>query len=103
MDGDVRLTTDVLGCPDMHQDPEWDGKCEFFKAGIEKAGPNTASLGELIASFEDPTRVWTQLIIDGIPISQVLEESTIITWDEIQRNHSRVVVSDFNSLGLISS
>ena len=54
MDGDVRLTTDVLGWPDMHQDSEWDGKCEFFKAGIEKAGPNTASSGELIASFEDP-------------------------------------------------
>ena len=67
----------------MHQDLEWDGKCEFFKAGIEKAGPNTASSRELMASFEDPTRIWTQLIIDGIPISQVLEESTIITWDEI--------------------
>ena len=65
----------------IYQDPEWDGKCEFLKAGIEKAGPNTASSGELIASFEDPTPIWTQLKIDGIPISQVIEESAIITWD----------------------
>ena len=65
----------------VYQYTEWDGKCEFLKAGIEKAGPNTASSGELIASFEDPTRIWTQLKIDGIPISQVIEESAIITWD----------------------
>lgn len=65
----------------IYQDPEWDGKCEFLKAGTEKTGPNTASSGEVIATFEDPTRIWTQLQIDGIPISRIIEESVIITWD----------------------
>jgi len=62
-------------------DPEWDGKCEFLKAGINKTGPNTASAGEIIATFDNPTKIWTELKIDGVPISQVLEESAIITWD----------------------
>ena len=62
-------------------DPDWDGSCEFTKAGVNKSGPNTASAGELLASFEDPTCIWTELKIEGVPISQVIEESAIITWD----------------------
>lgn len=131
VDGDVRLTKDNLGWPDMLMqeamsdypetifrhcieivgfnilfywikdenfytietekapievrrialDPEWDGKCEFLKAGIDQTGPNTASAGEVLASFTDPTRIWSELKINGIPIGQVLEESAIITWD----------------------
>lgn len=62
-------------------DPEWDGKCEFLKAGIDRTGPNTASAGEVLATFTDPTLIWSELKIHGIPIGQVLEESAIITWD----------------------
>ena len=65
----------------IFHDPDWNGKCEFFKAGTNKTGPNTASPGELIASFENPTCIWDKLKICGTPIGQVIEESAIITWD----------------------
>jgi len=60
--------------------PEWDGKCEFFKAGSE-SGPNTASAGEVIATFEDPMDIWDGLSISGTPIEVILNASAIITWD----------------------
>ncbi|MDO4190630.1 MAG: hypothetical protein Q4D14_02950 [Bacteroidales bacterium] len=131
VDGDVRLTTDDLGWPEMlkeealsdypetifrhcieivgfnllfywtrdenfytietvknpievrriYNNPQWDGVCEFLKAGIGESGPNTSSAGYVIATFSNPTRLWTDLIIDGVPINQVLEESAILTWD----------------------
>ena len=52
-----------------------------MKAGIEQTGPNTVSAGEVLATFDDPTRIWTELKIDEVPIDKVLEESAILTWD----------------------
>ena len=60
--------------------PNWDGKCEFFKAA-SNFGPNTASPGEVLAKFDNPTEVWDKLQINDVPISEVIEESMIITWD----------------------
>lgn len=60
--------------------PEWDGKCMFLKAGSGN-GPNTSSLGETLAIYEDPTVIWDELKIDGVPIEKVIEESLIMTWD----------------------
>lgn len=77
----IETEKDPIEVRRIFQDPEWDGKCEFMKAGIEQTGPNTASAGEVLATFDDPTRIWTELKIDGVPIDKVLEESAILTWD----------------------
>ncbi len=77
----IETEKDPIEVRRIFQDPEWDGKCEFMKAGIEQTGPNTASAGEVLATFDDPTRIWAELMIDGVPIDKVLEESAILTWD----------------------
>ena len=64
----------------IHPNPNWDGKCELLKAGSEY-GPNTASAGEVIATFDSPTDIWDNLKIGGHTIGEVLEKSAIITWD----------------------
>ena len=53
---------------------------ELLKAGSEY-GPNTASAGEVIATFDSPTDIWDNLKIGGHTIGEVLEKSAIITWD----------------------
>lgn len=60
-------------------DPKWDGKCEFFKVG--EYGPSSCMTGEIIATFEDPTRIWDELHINNVPIAKVLEDSMIVNWD----------------------
>lgn len=77
----IETEKDPIEVRRIYLDPEWDGKCEYMKAGRGGIGPNTASKGEIIAIFEDPTKIWTELKIDGVPISQVLEESLLIDWD----------------------
>jgi len=63
----------------IYPNPDWDGECEFQKAGDN--GPSTWSDGELIAAFEDPTRIWDELKINGVPIGEVLEKSVITDLD----------------------
>lgn len=60
--------------------PKWDGKCELTKAGTEY-GPTTASDGTVIQTFNDPTEIWQNLKIDGMPLEKVLEKSAIIEMD----------------------
>ena len=57
--------------------PNWDGKCELSKAASD-LGPTTASEGEVLQTFDDPTEIWSNLSINGIPIEKVLEQSAII-------------------------
>ncbi len=64
----------------IYPNPNWDGKCEYTKAGKE-GYPQTCSLGEILATFEDPTRVWEQLQINGVPIGKVLANSVISDLD----------------------
>lgn len=52
----------------------------FWKAGSGD-GPSTSSPGDVIATFEDPTLIWNQLVIDGIKIDDIIKESLIVTWD----------------------
>ena len=65
----------------IYPNPNWDGKCEFFKAEENGYGPSTCSAGEVLASFEDETCIWDELYINGIHIDKVLERSAIIDWD----------------------
>ena len=60
--------------------PNWDGKCELSKAASD-LGPTTASEGEVLQTFDDPTEIWSNLSINGIPIEKVLEQSAIIEMD----------------------
>ena len=60
--------------------PNWDGKCELSKAASD-LGPTTASEGEVLQTFDDPTEIWSNLSINGIPIEIVIEQSAIIEMD----------------------
>ena len=38
--------------------PNWDGECELSKADSD-LGPTTASQGEILQTFEDPSKIWS--------------------------------------------
>ena len=60
--------------------PNWDGECELTKADSD-LGPTTASQGEILQTFEDPSKIWSELTINGVPLETVLEHSVIIEMD----------------------
>ena len=64
----------------INANPNWDGECELTKADSD-IGPTTASDGEIIQTFDDPTQIWSNLLINGIPLEKVLERSVIIEMD----------------------
>lgn len=64
----------------IYPNPNWDGKCEWQKADSD-VGPSTASAGEVIATFDNPTQIWNGLKINGVPIGDVLDNSVIIDLD----------------------
>ncbi|MCQ2053237.1 MAG: hypothetical protein MJZ03_04820 [archaeon] len=39
------------------------------------------SAGDVIAFFDDPTKIWDELKINGVPIGEVLEKSLILALD----------------------
>ena len=64
----------------IYSNPNWDGMCEYTKAG--RVGfPQTCSAGEILATFDDPTMVWEQLHINGVPIGKILANSVITDLD----------------------
>lgn len=64
----------------IYPNPNWDGKCEMDKAGANGV-LNTCSAGEVLATFEDPTMIWDELKINGVPIGKVLANSVITDLD----------------------
>jgi len=76
----IETEKDPIEVRRIYPNPDWDGNCEFLKSA-SNFGPNTASPGEVIATFQNPTEIWGNLKIDGVPIHDVIEESLIITWD----------------------
>ena len=64
----------------INLNPKWDGKCELTKAESEY-GPTTASSGTVVQVFDDPTEIWSNLKINGIPLEKVIEKSAIIEMD----------------------
>lgn len=64
----------------IYPNPNWDGKCEYTKAGTEGV-LNTSSAGEVLATFEDPTMVWDELKINEVPIGEILANSVITDLD----------------------
>lgn len=64
----------------LYPNPNWDGRCEYLKSGIE-GSPHTSSAGEVLATFREPTELWSNLRIDNTPIGEVLNESVITDLD----------------------
>ena len=64
----------------IYPNPNWDGKCEYTKAGTDGV-LNTSSAGEVLATFEDPTMVWDELKINEVPIGEIMANSVITDLD----------------------
>ena len=64
----------------IYPNPNWDGKYEYQKAGME-GFPHTSSQGEILATFDNPTRLWDNLKINGVCIGEVLDKSFIASLD----------------------
>lgn len=76
----IETEKDPIEVRRIYLNPHWDGKCEYFKSGLE-GYPQTCSKGDLLATFEEPSQLWNGLKIDGISIGKVLEDSVIATLD----------------------
>lgn len=64
----------------LYPNSNWDGKYEINKAGIN-GEPYSNSPGEILATFDNPTKIWDNLKIDGTPIGDALENSFILEMD----------------------
>ena len=64
----------------IYPNPDYTGKSEYSKAG-NGPGPSTSSDGEILATFEDPTKIWNNFTISGVPLAKVFERSVIIDLD----------------------
>ena len=76
----IETEKDPIEVRRLYLNPKWDGKYEFQKAG-PTGNPTTSSSGEIIATFNSPTKMWNELRINNIPIGEVLAESAIIDMD----------------------
>lgn len=64
----------------IYPNPNWDGKYEINKAG-KNGNPYTNSDGKVLATFDDPTKIWNNLKIDGVAIGDVIDNSFIVEMD----------------------
>lgn len=76
----IETELDPIEVRRLYPNPKWDGKCEYLKAGVY-GSPATCSPGEILATFDDPTKIWDNLQIDGVPIGDVLANSFISDLD----------------------
>ncbi|MBR5652787.1 MAG: hypothetical protein IKX22_01710 [Prevotella sp.] len=65
----------------IYDNPHWDGEREYMKADKNGNGPMTSSAGEILATFDNPTRIWDELCINGVKIGDVLQRSVILDLD----------------------
>lgn len=76
----IETEKDPIEVRRIYPNPNWDGKCEYRKSGLE-GFPQTCSKGEILATFEEPIQIWNGLKIEGVPIGDILAESVIATLD----------------------
>lgn len=76
----IETEKDPIEVRRIYSNPNWDGKCEYLKAGLN-GYPSTSSAGDVIAIFDDPTKIWNELKINNVPIGEVLENSVITDLD----------------------
>ena len=58
-----------------NHNPEWDGEYELFK--FEAAGDHHAD-GEIICTFDDASKIWDNLVINGMHLSELISRSAIL-------------------------
>lgn len=76
----IETEKDPIEVRKLYLNPDWDGELELFKA-TSNFGPNTASPGLILATYDNPVEIWDNLKINGVPIGEVLEESCIVELD----------------------
>lgn len=76
----IETEKDPIEVRRIYPNPDWDGKCEYTKAGLH-GYPSTSAAGEVLATFVDPTDLWGNLKIDGVTIGEVLKDSIITDLD----------------------
>ena len=76
----IQTEKDPVEVRRINPNPNWDGECELTKADSD-IGPTTSSDGEIIKTFDDPTEIWSNLLINGVSLEKVLERSVIIEMD----------------------
>ena len=76
----IETERDPIEVRRIYDNPNWDGDIEYMKAGAD-GGPHTSSAGEILATFDDPTRIWDELQISGVKIGDVLKRSAILDLD----------------------
>lgn len=77
----IETELDPIEVRRIYNNPNWDGDREYNKADINGNGPHTSSAGEIIATFDNPTRIWDELRINGVRIGDVLKRSAILDID----------------------
>ena len=76
----IETEKDPIEVRRIYPNPDYTGLSEYSKAGTG-SGPNTASDGEILATFDSPAEIWNNLEIAGVPIPKVFERSVIIDLD----------------------
>lgn len=67
--------TPVIKCS---HDPDWDGVYELHKFHGRGA---TYDTGEILCEFEDVSKIWDELTINGKHLSEILPNSVILEMD----------------------
>ena len=76
----IETEKDPIEIRRIYPNPDYKGISEYSKAG-SGLGPSTSSAGEIIATFDDPTKIWNEMKISGVSLSEVFKRSVIITLD----------------------
>ncbi len=59
----------------LRKNPDWDGKWVY--ENVDCIYPEHHADGDVIMTFEDDSRIWNDLVINGEHIEQILNESLI--------------------------
>ncbi len=59
----------------LRRNPNWDGKWVY--ENVDCIYPEHHADGDVIMTFEDDSRIWNDLVINGVHIEQILNESLI--------------------------
>lgn len=59
----------------LRKSPNWDGKWVY--ENVDCTYPDHHADGDVIMTFDDDSRIWNDLVINGEHIEQILNESLI--------------------------
>ena len=76
----IETELDPIEVRRIYDNPNWNGECEYKKAGLH-GYPSTSAPGEILATFKEPSDIWNGLTINGVHIGDVLKRSVILDLD----------------------